>query len=136
MNTLDIGCKSHGRNCDCLIGKVSLVPNTPDTERDIVREAHTFLPLDLEGREEFLQSLEKFVTSRDTCWKERVEAERWRCAGIVGNFSVSNPRDMTEERRINELLEEIQEDINDPEQMPIDDNGKFITTPITKDNLK
>ena len=31
MNTPEIGCKTHGKNCDCLIGRVSLVPNTPDT---------------------------------------------------------------------------------------------------------
>ena len=48
--------------------------NTPDTEWDIVREAHTFLPVDLEGREDFLQSLEQFISSRDTYWKEMVEA--------------------------------------------------------------
>lgn len=30
MNTPDTGCKTHGRNCDCLIGRVSLAPNPPN----------------------------------------------------------------------------------------------------------
>lgn len=33
--------------------------SSKEFEEDIVRQAHTFLPVDLEGREEFLQYLEK-----------------------------------------------------------------------------
>ncbi len=62
--------------------------------------------------------------------KER-EAERWRCHGIVGNYLTPPRINLAAERRVNRLLESLQEDINDPEQMPIDEDGKFTLTPQT-----
>jgi len=59
------------------------------------------------------------------------EEERWRCHGIVGNYLTPPRINLAAERRINMLLESLQEDINDPEQMPIDEDGKFILTPQT-----
>ena len=56
-------------------------------------------------------------------------SERWRCAGIVANYKTPPNINLKEERRINNLLDAVMEDISDPEQMPIDDNGKFIYHP-------
>jgi len=83
-------CKVSGNTRPVLSKYTPTPPNKqPEAWRDLIREAHTFLPLDLEGREEFLTHLEQFLISQrasDVRRLEKLKKPEWS-GGVKKNIT-------------------------------------------------
>ena len=105
-------------------GKLSNKPNTVENIWWWVTHANS--------KEEAIEYLTQALHERDAIAREE---ERWRCQGINRNYMMLNekgePNDPDAGK--NDVLLEAIEDMNDPEQMPIGENGQYLTTPNDKE---